>query len=82
VAIAYSKTDGATMKVAVYGLEDGGLSDYAWFEVNFKKQKKRVESAGPLTLQRQFRQGTVAVWVQRLCDESAWRLAHGRLGKD
>ena len=40
VAIAYSKTDDVTMKVAVYGLEDGELSDYPWFEVDFKKQKK------------------------------------------
>ena len=40
VAIAYSKTDAAAMKVEVYGLEDGELSDYPWFEVEFKKQKK------------------------------------------
>ncbi|MHC4166696.1 MAG: hypothetical protein ACYSWQ_07050 [Planctomycetota bacterium] len=40
VAIAYSKVDATTMKVAVYGLEDGELSEYPWFEVNFKKQKK------------------------------------------
>jgi hypothetical protein len=40
VAIAYSKIDSTTMKVAVYGLEDGELSDYPWFEINFKKQKK------------------------------------------
>jgi hypothetical protein len=40
IAIAYSKIDGTTMKVDVYGLENGELSDYAWFEVNFKKQKK------------------------------------------
>ena len=40
VAIAYSKIDASTMKVEVFGLEDGKLSDYAWFEVSFKKQKK------------------------------------------
>jgi hypothetical protein len=40
VAIAYSKIDITTMKVAVYGLEDGELSDYPWFEINFKKEKK------------------------------------------
>ncbi len=40
VGIAYSKVDATTMKVAVYGLEDGELSDYPWFEANFKKQKK------------------------------------------
>ena len=40
VAIAYSKTDAAAMKVEVYGLEDGELSDYPLFEVEFKKQKK------------------------------------------
>ncbi len=32
--------DATTMKVDVYGLEDGELSDYPLFEVNFKKQKK------------------------------------------
>jgi len=40
VAIAYSKIDSTTMKVAVYGLENGELSDYPWFEIDFKKQKK------------------------------------------
>lgn len=40
VAIAYSKIDASTMKVEVFGVEDGKLSEYAWFEVNFKKQKK------------------------------------------
>ena len=40
VAIAYSKIDGTNMKVEVYGLENGELSDYAWFEITFKKQKK------------------------------------------
>jgi hypothetical protein len=40
VAIAYSKIDDANMKVEVFGLENGELSDYAWFEITFKKQKK------------------------------------------
>ncbi|MHC4557071.1 MAG: hypothetical protein ACYTFW_08600 [Planctomycetota bacterium] len=40
VAIAYSKIDSTDMKVEVYGLENGELSDYAWFEITFKKQKK------------------------------------------
>ena len=40
VAIAYSKIDITNMKVEVYGLEDGELSDYPWFEIGFKKQKK------------------------------------------
>ena len=40
VAIAYSKVDSTNMKVEVFGLENGELSDYAYFEVNFKKQKK------------------------------------------
>jgi len=40
VAIAYSKIDITNMKVEVYGLENGELSDYAWFEIDFKKQKK------------------------------------------
>ena len=40
VAIAYSKTDAAAMRVEVYGLDGGELSDYPWFEVEFKKQKK------------------------------------------
>jgi hypothetical protein len=40
VAIAYSKIDETNMKVEVFGLESGELSDYAWFEINFKKQKK------------------------------------------
>ena len=40
VAIAYSKTDSTNMKVEVYGLENNELSDYPWFEIDFKKQKK------------------------------------------
>ena len=40
VAIAYSKNDAGAMKVQVYGLEDGELSEYPWFEVEFKKQQK------------------------------------------
>jgi hypothetical protein len=40
VAITYSKIDNTTMKVEVYGLEDGELSDYPWFEIDFKKEKK------------------------------------------
>jgi len=40
VAIAYSKINTTTMKVEVYGLEDGELSDYPWFEISFKKEKK------------------------------------------
>ena len=41
IAIAYSKIDDTNMKAEVFGLENGELSDYAWFEVNFKKQKKK-----------------------------------------
>jgi len=40
VAIAYSKIDSTNMKVEVYGLENGELSDYPLFEIGFKKQKK------------------------------------------
>ena len=40
VAIAYSKNDAGAMKVQVYGLEDSELSEYPWFEVEFKKQQK------------------------------------------
>ena len=40
VAIAYSKIDSANMKVEVYGLENSELSDYPWFEIDLKKQKK------------------------------------------
>ena len=39
IAIAYSKVDN-DMKAEVFGIENGELSDYAWFEVTFKKQKK------------------------------------------
>lgn len=41
VAIAYSKITITSMKVEVYGLEDGELSDNPWFEINFKKEKKQ-----------------------------------------
>jgi len=40
VALTYSKIDSTNMKVEVFGLENGELSDYPWFEINFKKQKK------------------------------------------
>jgi len=40
VGIAYSKVDDATINVAVYGLDNGELSDDSWFEINFKKEKK------------------------------------------
>ncbi len=40
VGIAYSKVDDATINVALYGLENGELSDSSWFEIDFKKQKK------------------------------------------
>jgi len=40
VAIAYSKINTTTMKVEVYVLEDGELSDYPLFEISFKKEKK------------------------------------------
>ena len=40
VAIAYSKIDSTNIKVEVFGLENDKLSDYAWFEITFKKQKK------------------------------------------
>ena len=41
VAIAYSKINTTTMKVEVYGLEDGVLSDNPWFEISFKKEEKK-----------------------------------------
>jgi len=40
VGIAYSKVDDSTIKVAIYGLDNGVLSDSSWFEINFKKEKK------------------------------------------
>ena len=40
IAVAYSKTDAGAMKAEVYGLEGGELSDYPWFDVELKKQKK------------------------------------------
>jgi len=40
VGIAYSKVDETTINVAIYGLENGELSDDSWFDINFKKQKK------------------------------------------
>lgn len=40
VALTYSKIDATNMKVEVFGLENGELSDYPWFEIDFKKQKK------------------------------------------
>jgi hypothetical protein len=40
VAIVYSKIDSIKMKVEVYGLENGRLSEYPWFEIPFKKQKE------------------------------------------
>jgi len=41
VGIAYSKVDDSTIKVALYGLDNGELSDSSWFEINFKKQQKK-----------------------------------------
>jgi hypothetical protein len=41
VGIAYSKVDSKTMKVEVYGLENGELSWDPMFEVNFKRQDKK-----------------------------------------
>ncbi len=40
VGIGYSKVDDATIKVAIYGLDNGELSDSSMFEINFKKEKK------------------------------------------
>jgi len=40
VGIAYSKVDNNTINVAIYGLDNGELSDDSWFEINFKKEKK------------------------------------------
>ncbi len=40
VGIAYSKVDDATINVAIYGLDNGELSDDSWFDINFKKEKK------------------------------------------
>ncbi len=42
VGFAYSKIDATTMNVAVYELENGELSDYSAFDIDFKKQKKMV----------------------------------------
>ena len=42
VAFAFSKVDADTMHVAAYELENGELSDYSSFEIDFKKQKKMV----------------------------------------
>ncbi len=40
VGIAYSKVDETTINVAIYGLDNGELSDDSWFDINFKKEKK------------------------------------------
>jgi hypothetical protein len=40
VGVAYSKVDNNTINVALYGLENGELSDDSWFDINFKKEKK------------------------------------------
>ncbi|MDT8302722.1 MAG: hypothetical protein RQ760_14660 [Sedimentisphaerales bacterium] len=40
VGIAYSKVDNNTINVALYGLDNGELSDDSWFDINFKKEKK------------------------------------------
>jgi hypothetical protein len=40
VGIAYSKVDDTTINVAIYGLDNGELSDDSWFDINFKKEKK------------------------------------------
>ena len=40
VGVAYSKVDNNTINVALYGLDNGELSDDSWFEINFKKEKK------------------------------------------
>jgi hypothetical protein len=42
VGFAFSRTDATTMNVAVYELENGELSDYSSFDIDFKKQKKMV----------------------------------------
>jgi hypothetical protein len=41
VGITYSKVDDSTIKVAIFGLDNGELSDSSWFEINFKKQQKK-----------------------------------------
>ena len=40
VGITYSKVDDSTIKIAIYGLDNGELSDSSWFEIDFKRQKK------------------------------------------
>jgi len=40
MGIVHSKVDDTTINIALYGLEDGKLSDDSWFDINFKKQKK------------------------------------------
>jgi hypothetical protein len=42
VGFAFSKVDANTMNVKAYELENGELSDYSSFEIDFKKQKKMV----------------------------------------
>ncbi|MCP4608183.1 MAG: hypothetical protein GY845_05665 [Planctomycetes bacterium] len=40
VGVAYSKVDNDTINVAIYGLDNGELSDDSVFDINFKKEKK------------------------------------------
>jgi hypothetical protein len=40
VAVVYSKVNNKTMKVAVYGMENGSRSYDPWFETNFAKQAR------------------------------------------
>jgi len=58
VGFAFSKVDATTMNVEVYQLEDGELSDYSMFDIDFKKQKKMTslrEKASASTSQENFK---------------------------
>ncbi|MCP4256684.1 MAG: hypothetical protein GY774_04055 [Planctomycetes bacterium] len=41
VGIVYSKVDDTTINVKIHVLDNGELSDDSWFEIDFKKQKKK-----------------------------------------
>jgi hypothetical protein len=54
----FSKVDVITMNVAVHQLEDGELSEYSWFDIDFKKQKKMTslrEKASASTYQESLK---------------------------
>ena len=72
VGFVYSKVDGTTMNIAVYGLENGELSDYSSFDIDFKKQKKMeplsskaIASTGQESLKDMVEQQGIAWMVGR-----------------